>query len=361
MSIEVQFREEDWARVETAWTAWWAGELERPLVMIEDVAPPAGASFPNVFDLGVPASAFPLDRPVDDLLDYYQTRLEARRYYGDAWPKWWPNFGPGIIAGFLGARVNATADTTWFDPVEEVPVAGLDLAFDSDNPWWQRVRELTRRAVERWGDRVNVGHADLGGNLDILASLLTTQQLLLDLSDHPEEVSRLANLITRLWLRTYDELYALIEPAGRGTTPWAAIWSPARCYMLQSDFAYMISPRMFERFVLPDLATCCEHLDHAFYHLDGVGQLPHLDLLLSLERLRGLQWVPGDGQPPTEAWLPVLRRIRNAGKLCQLYVCPEGARIIARELGGCGFALYIDRPMSRAEAEGFLREIQREE
>jgi hypothetical protein len=122
--------------------------------------------------------------------------------------------------------------------------------------------------------------------------------------------------------------------------------------MLHSDFAYRISPRMFERFVLPDLAACCEQLDHAFYHLE---------LLLSLERLRGIQWIPGDGQPPPEEWLSVLQRIRDAGKLCQLYVSPKGARTIARELGGRGFAFYILQPMPRSEAESSLREIKREE
>ncbi len=360
MGIDVQFREEDWSRVERAWAAWWAGELERPLVMIENAQPPADIGIPNAINLDPPASTFLLDTPADELLDHYQIRLEAKRFYGDAWPKWWPNFGPGIGAGFLGARVNATPDTTWFEPAREIPLAELALTFDPDNAWWQRVRQLTRRAVERWGDRVSVGHTDLGGNLDILASLLSTERLLFDLSDHPEEVARLAGCLTRLWLRYYDELYALVAPAGRGTTPWAAIWSPARCYMLQSDFAYMISPRMFERFVLPDLVACCEHLDHAFYHLDGVGQIRHLDLLLSLERLRGIQWIPGDGQPPPEEWLPVLQRIRDAGKLCQLYISPEGARTISHELGGRGFAFYILQPLSWAEAESFLREIQGE-
>jgi 5-methyltetrahydrofolate--homocysteine methyltransferase len=358
VGIVVQFDEQDWARVEGAWTAWWAGELKRPLVMIEDVEPQAGIDIPNIIDAGLPASAFPLDRSADEVLDYYQVRLAAKRFYGDAWPKWWPKFGPGIAAGFLGARVNATADTTWFEPVEQIPIAELDLVLDPNNAWWRRVLELTRRAVERWGSSIAVGHTDLGGNLDILASLLTSERLLFDVYDHPGEVMRLVNSLTRLWLRYYDELHTLIAPAGRGTTPWAAIWSPARCYMLQSDFAYMISPRMFERFVLPDLAACCEELDHAFYHLDGVGQIPHLDMLLSLERLRGIQWIPGDGQPPPEEWLLLLKRIRDAGKLCQLYVSGEGARTIVRELGGRGFAFYILETMSRTEADSFLREIQ---
>jgi len=129
--------------------------------------------------------------------------------------------------------------------------------------------------------------------------------------------------------------------------------------MLQSDFAYMISPRMFERFVLPDLAACCEALDHGFYHLDGKGQIVHLDMLLSLERLRGIQWVPGDGQPPPEAWLPLLKRIVDAGKRCQLSVSPEGALTIVREIGGRGFALAINGTMSQAEAHDFLRAVER--
>ena len=45
---------------------------------------------------------------------------------------------------------------------------------------------------------------------------------------------------------------------------------------------------MFERFVIPDIVECCRQLDFAFYHLDGKGQLPHLDLLLALDDLHGI-------------------------------------------------------------------------
>jgi len=361
MSITLHFTEQDWERIERDWTAWWAGDLERPLVMIESQEPSQGIVLPDVspWEDILPAS-FPLDTSVDQVLDHYQVCLESRRFHGDAWPRWWPNFGPGIVAAFLGAWVHCVPGTVWFEPAAQESVEDLNPTYDADNVWWRRIQALTRAAVGRWGDQVSVGHTDLGGNLDILASLRTTQQLLFDLYDAPDEVARLADEITRLWLRYYDELYAIIEAAGRGITPWAAIWSPGRCYMLQSDFAYMISPQMFERFVLPDIATCCEVLDHAFYHLDGKGQIRHLDMLLSVERLRGIQWVPGSGQPPPEEWLPLLKRIRDAGKLCQLYVTPQGARTIVRELGGCGFALYIMQPMPHGEAEVFLRTLAAE-
>jgi hypothetical protein len=98
----------------------------------------------------------------------------------------------------------------------------------------------------------------------------------------------------------------------------------------------MISPQMFARYVMPDLEACCAAMDYAFYHLDGKGQLVHVDALLSLSRLRGIQWVPGYGKPPCEEWLPLLKKIRDTGKLCQVTVTPEGALAIIRELGGKG-------------------------
>lgn len=358
MSIQLHFTEEDWERFQQNWVLWWEGELERPLVMIEGIEVPPGVSLPEVHEF---ISNFPLDMPAEEVVARYQAHLEVRRFYGDAWPRWWINFGPGIVAGFLGAKVNSVPETVWFEPAEVVPISEIHPRYDPDNIWWRRIQDLTRTAVEMWGDQVSVSVTDLGGNLDILASLRTTEGLLTDLYDAPEEVERAVREITQLWLRYYDELYAIIKPAGRGTTCWAPIWSPGRCYMLQSDFAYMISPRMFERFVLPDLAACCEALDHGFYHLDGKGQIVHLDMLLSLERLRGIQWIPGDGQPPPECWLPLLKRIKDGGKRCQLFVSPEGARTIVRELGGRGFAFYIQKNMSAEEAHNFLRLLEAED
>jgi 5-methyltetrahydrofolate--homocysteine methyltransferase len=359
MAIDVQFSAADWARVAHNWTAWWAGELPRPLVLIEVGDNRTEFVFSDPDDDPYRyTSNFPLDVPPAEVIAYYTRRLESARFLGDAFPTWWPNFGPGIMAGFVGARVQTAPDTVWFTPqAPDAPIEDLHPVYDPANIWWQRVQDLTRTAVAAWGDAVAVGHTDLGGNLDIIASLYDTQRLLLALCYYPAEVDRLVGEVTALWQRYYDELDAIIRSAGRGTTPWAAIWSPRRTYMLQSDFCYMISPQMFERFVLPDLAAMCDHLDDAFYHLDGKGQIPHLDMLLALDRLRGIQWIPGAGAPPPEEWLPLLKRIRDSGKLCQLYVSAAGARTIAREIGGQGFVLAIEDRLTVDEAAALIYEL----
>ena len=118
---------------------------------------------------------------------------------------------------------------------------------------------------------------------------------------------------------------------------------------------------MFERFVLPDLEACCKHLEYAFYLPDGKGQIPHLDMLLAIEDLKGVQWIPGDGQPPAADWLPLLKKIRDAGKLVNVYATPQEALKIVREIGGRGFAFWITEPVPQVEVAGFLKLLAEED
>ena len=95
-----------------------------------------------------------------------------------------------------------------------------------------------------------------------------------------------------------------------------SIWFEGRGCDVQCDFSAMLSPDMFIEFVLPHLAAQCAHLDHSIYHLDGPGQLPHLDLLLDIPELDGIQWIPGAGNPTvgSPVWFPIYERIQARGK-----------------------------------------------
>lgn len=363
MSIDIHFTSEDWARIERDWGAFWAGELDRPMVMIEQTHVPEGVVLPEAPGF-VPQ--LPMDMPVDDVVDRYEAHLPYRRCYGDAFPKWFVNFGAGVVAAFLGAKIGVTPETVWFEPETIQELAEIHLQLDEANPCYQRALDISRRAAQRWGKQVCVSYPDIGGNLDVLASLRTTERLLMDTMDCPDEIERLAGEITALWLEYFEKFHAATD-AGQGHASWGPIWSPGRTYMLQCDFCYMISPAMFERYVVPDLTACCEHLDHSFYHLDGKGALAHLDLLLAIEKLHGVQWIPGDGQPTAAHWPEVLGKIRAAGKFCQVYGPADDMLKIVREHGGKGFVLYLTEE-SFSDAGGiredriqdFLVELQRQ-
>jgi 5-methyltetrahydrofolate--homocysteine methyltransferase len=112
----------------------------------------------------------------------------------------------------------------------------------------------------------------------------------------------------------------------------------------------MIGPDMFDEFVKPELEACCRKLTNAFYHLDGPGQLPHLDSLLQIEELAGVQWVPGAGQPDVTHWPEVYRKIHEAGKLIQLWGGPRVLDTVAEQVGTAeGIIVIGGAPMEERE------------
>ncbi len=99
-----------------------------------------------------------------------------------------------------------------------------------------------------------------------------------------------------------------------GSIFWA--WAPGRMSKFQCDFCAMISPSMFDEFMLPVLTEMCERVSYCMYHWDGPGAIRHHDSLLSIPKLDMLQWVPGAGQEPTyhTRWWPMYHKTVDAGK-----------------------------------------------
>jgi len=317
--MPIDFSPERWGQVRQTYRAWWAGELDRPIIPIELVGRDPGRPQP-VAPLLSQATCADFSYSPEQLIDRIDYELARKVYLGDAFP--WFNmdvFGPGVAAAFMGARLDNSSGRVWFWPPHEgTPITDIHLEYDPANPWLARLKDLCAAAMERWQGQVLMSMTDLGGNLDIPATFVTTQTLLTDLYDHPEEVARLTWEAHTCWHRFYTEINAILQPVNPGYSDWSGIYSEQPSYMLQCDFAYMIGPRMFEQFVLPELQATCKRLPRSFYHLDGIGQIRHLDLLLSIPELDGVQWIPGDGKPDCAHWPDLYKKIHAAGKKIQI-------------------------------------------
>ena len=352
--MNIAFSNDRWLHVKNAYRQWWSGELDRPLLSVTLWGREPGRTTPALPSLGF-TSHYGLDVPADQIADRWLYNLECREFLGDAFPHAWPNFGPGVAAAFMGATLQNGPDTTWFLPQREMDIADLHLAYDPDNPWLRRVMDISRVAAQRSGGLVQVAMTDLGGALDILSSFRPSARLLLDLYDHPNEVKRLTWDIHDLWFRYFKDIAAATHPFNPGYSAWTSLFSDEPYYMLQCDFAYMLGPAMFDEFVKPELEAACSRLANPFYHLDGVGQLAHLDSLLRIKELKGIQWVPGDGQKPVDEWLDVFAKIRAAGKLIHVIGwsweddIPRLERIMAALGGGKGIFWSGGAPVARKD------------
>jgi hypothetical protein len=209
----------------------------------------------------------------------------------------------------------------------------MRIAYSEDDVWFARIADISRAAAQRWQGAVQVSVTDIGGGLDILASFRPSEKLLLDLYDSPERVKELTWQIHEAWLRYYEYFDVLLKSTNPGYSAWPSIFSSDPHYMLQCDFAYMIGPDMFDEFVRPELAAVCKKLPNCMYHLDGPGQIPHLDSLLSIPELKGIQWVPGAGNPDARYWPEIYQKIRKAGKLIQAFGGPAVLDALYEQLG----------------------------
>ena len=340
--MSISFTPERWARVREDSRRWWAGELDRPLILATAPGHEPGREpsrqpfhfYTAFYDTGVPP---------DEIVDAWDYHLSTCEFLGDAFPQVWLNFGPGVVAAFLGARLEPrpAEETVWFHRTTSKSIRELDLRLDPDNPWLCKCRELARAAGDRWQGMVQVGMTDLGGILDILSTFRPGTDLIYDLADDPESAKHCLKDLEAAWWQAFELIDAELRPASPGWSSWPGFFSPDPHYTLQCDFSFMISPDWFEKFVLPTLAADCRRLPNAVYHMDGPGQLAHLDHLLSIPELKVIQWIPGAGQPEMSEWPEVYQKIRGAGKLIQTFGPPRILRNLAAQLGSAKGILHI--------------------
>ena len=237
-------------------------------------------------------------------------------YAAEGLPNLFSNLGPGMLAACIGGTFRLAPHTVWFDqaPIIEDWDDLPTVAFDEQSPLWQHLMRIQHRALEDGNFPVSL--TDLGGIMDIAASLRGTENLLYDLYDHPEEVRAFTAHVRGLWLDAFDRQVRLCGSTGLPYTSWMNIPSRLPWFPLQCDFCAMISPKQFEEFVLEDIIVQTEHMPRSIYHLDGPGEIPHLDMLLDIPRLGGIQWTAGDGKPPLTdpCWFDLYKKIQDKKK-----------------------------------------------
>ncbi len=255
------------------------------------------------------------------ILETFERWVDATWFGGAAFPNIFFNLGPGVLAACFNDffAYQEESQTVWFENPQSWDVVE-GYRFQPEGKWMRFLRESMDHFRTAGSGRFLMGITDLGGGLDILASFRGGENLAMDLLLAPERVNTLRGRVMDAWFRAYDDLQARLPREQPGTTAWMGLWSPGRWYPLQCDFSAMISPKMFAEFVAPDLAEQASRLDHAIYHLDGPGQIPHLDQILDIDAIDGIQWVPGAGHPQneSEAWYPLYERILARDKLLVL-------------------------------------------
>jgi hypothetical protein len=271
-----------------------------------------------------------------------------------------PNLGPEVCSTLFGAELEFGSNTSWSTPIGRTCAEIARMTPNFDNPYWNAIRRATDLSLARGKGRWITALTDLHTNGDLPASLRDPQQFALDLADDIESAAAAVEHVTDFFPQIYDDLWRRLHAAGQPITTWAPALHAGRCYVTSCDFICMISPAMFQRVILPSIVREMRFLERNFFHLDGPNALRHLDALLALPELNGLQWTYGAGNGPAHKWMDVYRKAQDAGK-CLEILCANlaDAEAFIGALRPEGVWLAVGGSCSLDEAQAFLRKLER--
>jgi len=280
---------------------------------------------------------------MDGLILEGRERLHNTFFGLESFPMLWPNLGPDIFGATFGADIVFEETTSYSVPFIHNAEQFGKLAFDPKNTWWQKMLQMTDALIDDAKGDYLVGITDLHPGADGLVSLRGPEGLCMDLFDSPEKVKEGIDRLYAPFIEQLDTLYKKTSQCQRGTSNWMSIWHPEKWYVTSSDFIGMISEAMFEEFIAPELEMEINSLPQkSIFHLDGPGALKHLDRILEIPNLAGVQWVYGAGQPTAKHWIPTLKKIQAAGKNILVNAYAEDLDVLLREIKPEGVMYYVE-------------------
>lgn len=337
--------------------AFWEGEvLDRPVIQFHLEKPPAEQNSP-------PASRHPTSRArwldAGYQAQHALARLSSRIFMGDSLPVACPNLGPEALAAFYGCPLEfGDYGTSWTRPILKSWDEADQLQLDLQHPYFLKLVELTDALLELGRGKFITGLPDFHPGGDLIASLRNPQDLAVDLLDNPERVKLLLDRLKPDYFRVYDFWYDKLSASGQPLTSWLELASYSKYYIPSNDFSGMISTKMYCEFFLQGIVEECRFLDRSIYHVDGIGALRHLDVILDIPELDAVQWVPGAGRAGFPGWVSVYQKIQSAGKAMIVYCDVGDLDLVMHTLAPRGLALAIRGVTSREMGEAVLSEME---
>ncbi len=238
----------------------------------------------------------------------------------------------------------------------EETVAG----FDPGHPLVQDLMACYDRVIQRVGQDALVNTPMTLDALSSLYAMCGSSTFLMDMLDKKELIKQRVREMTQTYLAFYDHFYDHLKVKGYGeSASWFQVFAEGKFESVRCDFSLMLSPDLFDEFVMPELIQVCDHMDYTLFNMCSVQHARFLDQLATIPSLDGIFWNPEPYLDGIRGYLPVLQKIKEKG-MCLEIVCHnvEDGVLAAKTLGPDGlYILFENRFKTPDDAQAAVERV----
>jgi len=273
---------------------WDRRDIGRPLLGI-NVGFTLEHRFPLLMATISPGLVKPKDIRTDLFLEDCDRLYETHQNLGDYPLASAPFVGIPWMEAIMGCPIMASSSGFWAEHCVNDWKSWHWQQPTRDNPWTQKLLELTSTLVEHAKGRYPVAPTLMRGPSDILAALRGGANLPLDIFDEPDLIRKALAMCADVHVEVGKAQLSLIPESSQGYMAGDAAlrtWAPRKIVWLQEDAMSLLSPSLYSEFIYPldkrisgEYPCTAFHLHgSALWAIDELLQIPEIDVIeLNLE------------------------------------------------------------------------------
>lgn len=303
----------------------------------------------------------PQDRPlqpedfnVGDYLADYDRLFEIHEacggdfiFAGDAF------WGIPWLEAFLGCELWANHQTGSIiaKSLKDVKRSEQLPLFDDRNPWAIKAAEFLDSLSGHSNGRYPLGTTRMRGISDLLAAVYGNEAFIYKSIESPQEVHKVCEKLTDLWIAfgKFQLAHIPLFHGGVGSF-YYNMWMPADSVWHQEDAAALLSPRLYEEFILPCDKRIAEAFAGCFMHMHPTGFCPYRQLLKTKMTCLELH-IDATGPSPEQLYSIHQEILAETPLLIWGHICEKGLDWIFSRLPSRGLAVHavVDSPKQAAQ------------